>query len=105
MERLTKYTLFVGLNDKDTKQQKLTSVEAYKVVETVCNDICNGATISEAVGIYKHNDGTVVIENSLRVELMYTTKDAVLEVIKMLKIALNQESIMMTEDVINMQYV
>ena len=28
-----KFTLYLGLNDKDTKSQKIATVEAYKIVE------------------------------------------------------------------------
>lgn len=99
-----KFTLFVGLNDKDTKVQKYTTTEAYKIVENICYNVCGGATISEALGIYTHDDGAKIRENSLRVEILYSTKEKVLEVINLVKVALNQESVMMTEEVINVMY-
>ena len=29
---LTKYNLYIGLNDKDSKQQEISTLDAYKIV-------------------------------------------------------------------------
>lgn len=67
-----KFTLYLGLNDKDSKKQEMSTVEAYKLVSKLALDNgIEGATIFEAVGIYTHEDGTVVTENTLRIELLF----------------------------------
>lgn len=91
MEKI--YTLYVGLNDKDTHTQKIGTIEAYKLVENIICQFTNGATIYEARGIYKHEDGTITYENTLRVELMFIDIENVYKIIDTLKISLNQESI------------
>lgn len=93
MNKITKFTLYVGLNDKDTKVQKIDTIEAYKVIENLLVNKVDGGTIFEASGVYKHEDGKVVIEKTLRVEIMFATDEQIKEIVEYLKIVLNQESI------------
>lgn len=58
---MKKFTLYVGLNDKDTKQQKISTLESFKMVNNIILSYCDGATIYEADGIYKHDNGTFTI--------------------------------------------
>lgn len=91
---ITKHTLYIGLNDKDTKQQKIATVEAYKILYNMLRAAgYEGATISEATGFYTHDNGTIVIEKSLRVEVLYANDKKTDDLIQQLKIVLNQESI------------
>lgn len=90
-----KYILNVGLNDKDTKLQKIDSIEAYKIVEnTLLNNGLSGYTIYQGKGLYKHDDNTITQENTLIIEMIFTSDDIVNKIIKILKQVLNQESIM-----------
>ena len=91
------YTLYCGLNDKDTRKQEIGTLEAAKMVRNACLANADGATIYEADGIYKHEDGTFVTEKTLRVELMMVEPSAVRRIVDMLKALLNQESIAVQE--------
>ena len=102
---MKKYVLFVGLNDKDTKAQEIPVLSAYKMAMNVINTHCDGGTISEAQGFYKHDDGTIVIENSLRVELLFVERATVLAIVNELKIILNQESIIMQSEEIQSEMI
>ena len=95
-----KFTLYVGLNDKDSKIQEITTLEAYKIINNLLLAYTNGATIFEAVGIYKHDDGTFVTENTLRIELMFVEKSAVKEIVENIKKILNQESVAVQREVV-----
>jgi hypothetical protein len=97
MEAMKKFTLYLGLNDKDSKVQKISTVEAYKVVSNIITKRFDGGTIFEAVGIYKHGDGTIVRENTLRIELLFVTKSEVREFVNTLKEVFNQESVAVDE--------
>ena len=92
---MMKYTLYIGLNDKDTKQQNINTLDASKIVQNVLTEKTGGGTISSATGVYKHDDGTVIIENTLRVEIVAAALEAVREAINIIKTALNQESIIL----------
>ena len=90
---MDKYILYVGLNDKDTKIQKIDTLSAYNLTNNILLNYVEGATVTQSKGIYKHNNGNVVIENTLIIELLFTDKTTVETIAKELKIALNQENI------------
>ena len=94
---MKKFTLYLGLNDKDTKVQEINTIEAYKIVTNLVTEYFGGGTIFEANGIYKHDDGTIVTEKTLRIELMFTDKNTIIEFISILKKVFNQESIILQE--------
>ena len=94
---MKKYTLYCGLNDKDTRRQEISTLEAAKMVRNACPSYVDGATIFEADGIYKHDDGELVAEKTLRVELMMVEQSVVRRIVDTLKAALNQESIAVQE--------
>ena len=64
---MKRFTLYMGLNDKDTKTQMISIIEAYKIVSNILASDLGGGTIYEAKGVYKHDDGTIVFENTLRI--------------------------------------
>lgn len=97
---MTKTTLYIGLNDKDTKKQEVNTTEAIKLLTNMLTDI-GGATIYEATGIYTHENGDIIIENTLRVELIGIEENIILNKIKVLKLLFNQESIIKQTEEIN----
>ena len=100
-----KFILNVGLNDKDTKQQKIDSVEAYKMVENVLlNNGLSGYTIYQGLGLYKHDSGEITRENTLIIELMFTNNIVVDKIISILKATLNQESILKQVQTIELSF-
>lgn len=101
---MKRFTLYLGLNDKDTKIQRVETVEAYKIVENLCASMFDGATIFNAAGVYKHENGDVVIENTLRIEILQFDKDlmqAMREFVDTLKRVFNQESVAVSIQEIN----
>jgi len=97
---IEKFTLYLGLNDKDTKKQEISTLEAYKVVSNLIAEDFHGGTIYEACGIYKHDDGKIVEEKTLRIELLFTTFDKVKNLVGILKKAFNQESVAVQRETI-----
>lgn len=86
----TKYTLYIGLNDKDSKLQEINTVDAYKLVGSLVGD----CTIQEARGLYTHQDGTQVLETTLIVQVIdFSGALDVSPLVETIKTALNQESV------------
>lgn len=103
---MKKITLYIGLNDKDKRYQIIDSMEAQKIVLNflLANGI-DGATIYNAVGIYKHDNGAIITENTLRVELFGVDKESVISAVLGIKTALNQESIILNETSENSDFI
>mgnify|MGYP006958201722 FL=1 len=90
---MTKTTICIGLLDKDSKVQEITTLDAFKVAANIFAETTGGATITEGTGVYTHDDGSVVIEPTL-VCVIYGANIADIEkACKMAKVALNQEAV------------
>lgn len=93
-KNMIRYILSMGLNDKDTKTQKIQTLEAYKMAENVIKSLqFEGATIYESKGLYRHKNGEYVTETSLRMEFLFATENQIRNLVSILKSAFNQESI------------
>lgn len=89
LQTLTKHVLYIGLNDKDSKVQEITTDKAKEIISETFGD----CTISDALGVYTHEDGTKVKEKSLRVELLFKADKEVIENVQKIKKLLNQETV------------
>ena len=98
---MKKFTLYMGLNDKDTKVQVISTIEAYKVVSNIIAKDFGGGTIFEAQGIYKHDDGKIVFEKTLRIEIIFAEEPQIKALVAELKKIFNQESIAVQVEDIN----
>lgn len=91
---MKKHTFYIGLNDKDTKTQLITTLNAYHIVTNILGV---DSTISDCKGVYTHEDGTVTTENTLEVVLLdfdsKMTREWVTDKANAIKVALNQESV------------
>ena len=88
-----KIIIFVGLNDQRTKTQEISTLDAYKVASNLLVDIIGFGTITEATGIYTHDDGTIVQETTLRIEVSNVEIEPMKRLAIALKQAFNQESV------------
>lgn len=102
---MEKTILYVGLNDKDTHTQKIDTLEAVKVVTNIITTNCGGGTIYNATGVYTHDDGSIVIESTLKIELFDAPEQTIMSTIDTLKTALNQESIIKQTDIVNSEFI
>lgn len=96
-----KFELYLGLNDKETKRQEINTLDAYKVAANVCKD----CSISELTGYYTHDNGAVVIEKSLKIELFGKEKTEVQAIAEQLKTIFNQELVIINEILVNSQFI
>ncbi len=87
------YILIVGLNDKDTRKQEITTEQATQALAGIILKYTDGATLTECKGIYKHENGGIVFETSIKIEISGITKETAERIASEAKIALNQESI------------
>lgn len=88
------YTVSIGLNDKDSRQQEISTEDAYQLVFDTFPD----CTVKEYKGSFTHADGERVIERSFQVVIYADSseKPRIVEACRALKIALNQEAIFLS---------
>ena len=98
------YKVFVGLNDAESKKQEIKTEDAMTLVSLYLANHFDGATVYNGIGVYKHEDGTIVRENSLIIELVYVTEFMVESLVKHLQTVFNQESIMIMRTECGVQF-
>ena len=104
---MTRYTLTIGLFDKDTKRQKISSDIAIRIVSDLVVNIIGYGTVHQGSGIYTHVNGAVIIEPSIIffVDGEKDLKDKVVNLAWSIKKALNQESVMLEETAVKMEFI
>lgn len=105
---MQQFNLTIGLNDRYTHKQIIPTQKAKQIITTTILKYTDGYTIYTTDGAYRHSQSKHLIkEKSIRVELMYTSQNAVLSIINELKAPthLNQETIMLEIINNNAQYV
>lgn len=95
---IEKFTIYLGLNDQTTKRQEIETVNAYKIVSNMIASTFGGGSIYSGTGIYKHEDGMIVEENNLKIELLFANRADVLVFCEDLKKVFNQESVALQYD-------
>ena len=88
-----KVIICLGLNDKDTKKQEFATAQAAAILSNLLCTRFVGATVTEAAGIYTHNNGEQVRESSFVVVLYFVNDRQVKEFASLLCRTFNQESV------------
>ena len=102
------FQVFIGLNDKDSHNQKVTTEEARGLLSSLIFKHLAGATLAGPfTGLYTYTDGIREIENSFTISVFDFDGDAAGRIAKLVKEAkkyLNQESILVTKQLINFAF-
>lgn len=77
-EPAEKYTLYLGLNDKDTFEQKISTEDAIEKANKICAGHSGGYTQFTARGGWTNDDGTLGHENTL-VYMIYDISESDLQ--------------------------
>lgn len=100
-------TLYVGLNDKNTMNQEITTDVAQDLIYYLLLNNELDATISLNNGIYTHKDTmSITVENSFKIEMLCfenekTFINKIKNIVSYLKTCLNQESIAVVKEYLN----
>lgn len=93
--KTTNYSFYVWLNDKNTKQQEINTIDAFKLATRLTINYFGGGTILESDWIYTHEDWQIVIEKTLKIEVITEENKSNIDLyIWDLKSTFNQESIL-----------
>ena len=101
---MEKLTISIGLLDKETKTQLIDNEQAMQKVNDCFLSRLDAFTVYFAKGIYTHENGSQIQENTIRVEVVtFNDNDynSTIQSIKEVKKALNQETILLEKQVID----
>lgn len=90
---LQKAVICLGLNDKDSKKQEIETAAAAATLRGLLCSRFYGATVTACAGIYTHDNGEQVRENSFSVVLYFVTLEQVRDFAGELCRVFNQESV------------
>ena len=88
--------IYVGLNDKDSREQEHDTGKYKSILKTVCKSYRTAFSMQVIEGGYFHDDGSWTEEQTLLVTLIGVPEDTVYEIAKDLCVFFNQESVMIT---------
>lgn len=99
-----KYTIMIGLNDKDTYEQKFSTDTLVKMIRIVCKNYAVAFSLTRNEGGYIHENGHFTQENSLALSLIGATQDNVDEIAADLCAMFHQESVIITKEKVESYY-
>ena len=96
-DQTTQTTIYIGLNDADSGQQKFDTEKYLTILKNVCHSYAVAFSVHKINGGYFHEDGRYVEENTLQLMLMDVAEDVVMEIARDLCAFFHQESVMVTQ--------
>ncbi|MCR5690233.1 MAG: DUF3574 domain-containing protein [Clostridiales bacterium] len=93
---MTQTSIFVGLNDAVTHEQKFDTGSYLSVMKYICKAYGLAFSVHVVNGGYFHEDGSYVEENTLQLTVMDAPEETVREIAKDLCAFFHQESVMVT---------
>lgn len=90
----TKYTLYIGTNDKDTYKMKIPFDECLSKVTVICTKYTDGCTVYEANGYWKDEKSAITVERTIACILEDIAQESVYKICDEVIVALNQNSIL-----------
>ena len=98
---MNKHEIYVGLNDKDTKTQILSTEDAMLKVHSLVGD-CSMSLIQ---GYFTHADGSMVVERTIKCEVFGMEDAKIHAIVEQLKCNLNQESILVNKYIGQVEFI
>ena len=98
------YVVYVGTNDKDTYAPKYTEEEAKDIVDNICLKYFDGYTLQEATGSWVDEKNNVTHEYTIVCYFDDADSDTVHKAADEMIKALNQNSLLIEENDIQMEY-
>lgn len=105
MIQMTETRLYVGLNDAETKKQKLETEQYLEQLKKICFTYHVPFSVGIEEGGYFHENGEYVEEKTLVLTLIDIDKDNIRKIAEELCSLFHQESVLITEDVVRGSYI
>ena len=104
-EKKKRFTISVGLNDKDEKSQKIQTERVLRLVMHCCRGYSMAFSSYLQDGGYIHDNGEYVLEKSVCIVLIDPEPTLIEELARDLCAFLNQESVMVTTEEIECRFI
>lgn len=98
-----KYDIFIGLKDKDSYEEYFTIKQFTELLEEYCKDKQIAFSLISQFGGYTHNKGYTT-ETSLKIEMIGADYEIVKELGLALKKMVNTDTIMITREKSNFEF-
>lgn len=98
------YTLYIGLNDKDTYAQIIPTDKAKQIIDGICAKYVSGFAVQDAVGNWTDENGILTHENTILCQLDNMEEEAVYRLCDELRHALNQGTILIQKQYVQLDY-
>ena len=98
------YVMYVGTNDKDTYKMEMSHEEARNIVDQVCLKYFEGYTLQDATGAWTDETGAITHEYTLVCYFDFADKATVYKAADDVIKALNQNTILIEENEITIDY-
>ena len=99
-----RYTLYIGLNDKDTYAQEISTEEARKIVDEICCEHVGGFTVFRAEGGWTDESSVMTRENTLVYMFSGAEEAQITAIMDEVLTALNQSVILVHKDTVQSSY-
>lgn len=91
-----KYTIYIGLNDKDTYEQIISTEDGIRMVNGICSRYVDGYTMQTAKGGWMDEKKILTEENTLIYSFYGATDEEIMQIMDDVLKELNQNSILIT---------
>ncbi len=99
-----KYTIYIGLNDKDTYEQIISTEDGIRMVNGICSRYVDGYTMQTAKGGWMDEKQILTEENTLIYSFYGVTDEQIMRIMDDVLRELNQNSILITHGQENSAY-
>lgn len=105
--KILKTTLYVGLNDKDSRKQEITQAQAKRIISRIlASNNIEGATFLKAEGLYTYlTDNKMEQENTFKIEILFAKSKQIEKAVAQIKEFLNQETVAVTSEKIKSELI
>ena len=102
--KTTQYVMYVGLNDKDTYQQIISTEEAKKIIDDICFSYLDGYTIQDAAGSWIDENENATREQTIVCYFNDADKNTVYKIADEVIDRLNQNTVLIEQDEIDIDF-
>ena len=92
------FQIYIGLNDSETKQQKLATDRYAAILKEICRDFGVPFSFNVIDGGYIHDDGEYTEEKSIVLTFIDLPQETVDKIAKEVCVLFHQESVLVTTD-------